>query len=362
MMRGKPPYAGKQRKEIDVCIFKPDRLGDFILASGAIRHLREVFGPGNCALIVADFTVELAEQLFGDSVIIGVPFAHNDLIRGVLPGLLKSRKVFRSYRFRQLFSLRHQRSIYQELLLSHLAVGQSVGIRNETDCLLSSDIGVCEFPLTQAIPYPEHTSQQSCLEIEAHRRTLSLGLGREVPMEQITPRLGFPPLPGAPENLIVVAPFGSTDIRTYPLPFLVRVLKAIQEGRPCRFALSGAPGDAGRLAELLRMAEHAGVRDTSVLPAASFAEFCSTVAQAKGVLSVDTATAHLAVALDKPAGIVLGGGHYGQFGPWRRSDRQVWFTHTMPCFGCLWECPHPEAYCITQIPPEAIASSLLARM
>jgi ADP-heptose:LPS heptosyltransferase len=116
------------------------------------------------------------------------------------------------------------------------------------------------------------------------------------------------------------------------------------------------------LEELRRLTEAAGVSDVTVRTPSSFVDFCSLVAAARGVISVDTATAHLATALDKPAAIILGGGQYGDFGPWRRSPRQVWFTHQVPCFGCLWSCIHPEPLCITQVPPSEVAAGLVQRI
>jgi ADP-heptose:LPS heptosyltransferase len=87
-------------------------------------------------------------------------------------------------------------------------------------------------------------------------------------------------------------------------------------------------------------------------------EFAEAVGRAELVLTVETATAHLAAALDRPAIVLIGGGHFGQFGPWRRSARQVWLTHPMDCFGCNWRCIHPEPYCLTRISSDAVRDAI----
>ena len=96
----------------------------------------------------------------------------------------------------------------------------------------------------------------------------------------------------------------------------------------------------------------------------SLTAFVDAIAAAPLVVSTETAAAHLATVLDRPTLVIMGGGHFGQFGPWRRSPRQIWLTHPMECFGCNWHCIHSRPHCLTDVPPEAIAnaiSSLLAR-
>jgi ADP-heptose:LPS heptosyltransferase len=91
----------------------------------------------------------------------------------------------------------------------------------------------------------------------------------------------------------------------------------------------------------------------------SLVEFAQRVADAKAVLTVETSTAHLAAALDKPAVILIGGGHFGLLGPWQRSSKQRWLTNQLPCFGCDWRCIYPEIRCLSEIPPSAVARALL---
>src|SRR4030095_12192251 len=47
-----------------VGIFKPDSLGDLVLALGAIRRLVEHYGEENCVLVVCPLNAELAEREF----------------------------------------------------------------------------------------------------------------------------------------------------------------------------------------------------------------------------------------------------------------------------------------------------------
>jgi hypothetical protein len=58
----------------------------------------------------------------------------------------------------------------------------------------------------------------------------------------------------------------------------------------------------------------------------------------------------------------MGGGNYGEFGPWRHSPRQVWLTERMDCFGCDWHCIHPAPYCLTHVPTATLMEAVACRL
>ena len=87
-------------------------------------------------------------------------------------------------------------------------------------------------------------------------------------------------------------------------------------------------------------------------------DLIEALAGSTAVLTSETATAHLAAALDLPMVCLLGGGHYGCFAPWSRSERQIWLSHPMDCYDCRWECIHPQPYCITKISANGIVDAL----
>jgi len=75
------------------------------------------------------------------------------------------------------------------------------------------------------------------------------------------------------------------------------------------------------------------------------------IAEADAYLGVDTGPAHLALALEKPTVVALGGGDYGRFFPYGKA-RVV--TQRMDCFQCHWECKYERALCLHDIPPTAV--------
>ena len=88
----------------------------------------------------------------------------------------------------------------------------------------------------------------------------------------------------------------------------------------------------------------------------SLEELSREILAADLFLGVDTGPAHLALALGKPAVVVLGGGDYGRFFPY---DKSRVVTHPMNCFQCHWECRYDRALCLHDIPPDEVVREVL---
>ena len=87
-------------------------------------------------------------------------------------------------------------------------------------------------------------------------------------------------------------------------------------------------------------------------------DFVHHLSEARAIATVDSAAAHIATALDKPATIIVGGGHFGRFSPWGHGVRQNWRSHKLDCFDCDWTCRHTSVRCLVDLPPEEVALGL----
>ena len=194
-----------------------------------------------------------------------------------------------------------------------------------------------------------------------HRQLLSVVLGRNVRDDEVLPQLHVDRslLPGA----ILVSPLGSHPLRDISPDGLAATMRAVKQAGK-KAVLLGNPSQAARLAEMAAELRGSIGQEIETRTDLSLTDFARAVAAAPLIVATESAAAHLGAALDRPVVAVVGGGHYGQFAPWRRSNRQIWLTNPMECFGCNWRCRHPAAYCVTGVPPETIASAvsrLLAR-
>lgn len=335
-----------------LCIFKPDGAGDLILAAGAIRLATEYVGAVNLALVVSDQSAAAARFLFPGVHIVTIPLMGNSVVRMAVL-LLTRGQALRSARAETMLSLRHQRTAAQEILLSKLSAGASFGLANVHRFFSPLYPPAFEHVFSGLARYPTASAPGMCLELEAHRTTMELFFRRRITLQEVIPRLTHAE---CESSGILVSPFAGGPLRDLPVSMLQPVLTRLARryAEPIDFVC--APRDESRMRSLLEVLARGGVQ-AQWASTPTFAEFYARVARSRAIFTTDTSTAHLATALDKPTVAILGGAHYGYFGPWRRSARQLWLTSEMDCFGCNWSCKYPSPLCISDVRPDAIVSA-----
>jgi len=342
-----PPRALRRRQ---ACLYKLDRIGDFVLASGALRLLIGHFGAANCRLIVSTQAAPFAAAEFPEVDQWVAPAGASGVWRQMHPLRRQVAPEWATERFDALVCLRHARSLYRDLTLSWLSADHWHGLSERPSAHALSSLDNPE----PAAGYPATAAAPWCRELLAHRAVLGAVLGREIAWEEMQPRLHS--ARAAAGDAILLCPFGSDRIRDYPLAAWIEAWRgAIGPGAEVRVLGSGA-----RREELEQFAT--GLRDAGaraeVATDLSPAEFVQSVAQAKLVLTVESAAAHLATALEKPAVILVGGGHPGWFAPWGMGQRQRWVRYELDCYGCNWECRRPRVECLLDLPAAAVARAI----
>jgi len=346
------PAKRRPLRRFALCIVKPDGIGDFILALGAVRLLINHFGAEDCVLAVWSAVRELAAIEFPRTPQVVVPSVGTTLTPAAVWSAMQLRRKIGAWRFDELACLRHQRSRFQNLVLHWVVAGKSSGLTNEPANYLGKD---CEFAFSREGPYPIEGSDGQCIELEAHRRVAEQTVCRKVLGNEVMPSLGG--VGRRAGDYLLVCPFSNRTLKDYPADLLEAAVAEIQQTHAMPVRLSYAPACQERAKTLEARLRRRSVRVLSA-PPTSFPQFLESVAGARAVLTVDTATAHIATALDIPTVVILGGGHYRQFGPWQKSVRQVWISNPLPCFHCNWHCTQPEAYCITRVAPARLAAAM----
>ncbi len=344
MRQQRPTHSPADR----VAIFKPDRLGDFVLAIGAIRRIVNSIGAHRCVLLISRFAREIAAREFPAVEAVEVPYLAWRLweTRRGLRGLIDL-PVFRTGVDR-LICLRHHRFPHEDLVCAAIPTRMSVGSRHTRLGEPPGELIRRRLEFDQCVAAPLAFAGQ-CEELHRHASVVSALLGEPVSLDEILPVMG-PQRPQPSEPWITVSPFGSAAIRDLPETLLVTAaVEAARRGLGLR--LASPPGEEARfnaLAGRLQAAAPVAVLVT-VQATPRLADLIGLLRTSCLVITTETATAHLATALDCPTIAVVGGGHYGLFSPWHRSSRQRWLTHRVPCFACNWKCHLPRPVCITEI-------------
>jgi ADP-heptose:LPS heptosyltransferase len=351
------PLVRRKPRDFRAAIVKLDRIGDAILAVAAIRAILQRHGEAQCLLIVTPLAAPLlaAEFPATPQLVLPIEVGHKRLLwEG-----RKARKLLCEFNCAEAICLRHQRSDWDELVLAWVGARRTYVLDEARAARESADRRTFSYRTGERRQFvePAIADSEECRELERHRQLLARVLDRPVAAAEMIPRFERV---GAKvkRSGIVVTPFGTAAIRDFPEPLLLAAVQAIRAHGLAPITLLGNGPQQPRLRRLAETLRAGGITNVECAAPAGVVAFAEAVAGAELVLTVETATAHLAAAFDRPAVILIGGGHYGEFGPWHRSAHQVWVTHQLECFGCSWQCIFPEPYCLTRISPDSVRGAV----
>jgi len=360
----RPPVRRPAARRFRAAIYKVDLIGDFVLALSAIRLALAQYGEERCLLVVSPQAEPLAAMEFPrtERLVLPPSVGHRRLVQ---TGLLARRKL-RDYACEEVLCLRHQRWDWDELVLGWLAAKRTHVLHDETSLGYYRDRNThARWPGAGAgLPEPNRggmpvsaPSGDWCRELRLHRELLSGAFIGDLPAVDVLPRFLSVEAVGAGRG-IGVAPFSSVLIKDWPEKLLVVALRELRHLTQEPIVLWGGAGQLSRLQHLAVRLRADGVTGVECAPVLPLAGFVRQVAEARFILSADSAAAHIATALDRPTLALMGGGHYGQFAPWQKSARQLWLTNRLDCFGCSWNCIHSTPLCLTEIAEAKIRAAV----
>jgi ADP-heptose:LPS heptosyltransferase len=134
-----------------------------------------------------------------------------------------------------------------------------------------------------------------------------------------------------------------------------------------RVTILGGPSEANAAQELKKMKRPGDNRIAIAINKFDFDGARQFIGRADLVVSNDSGLGHLAIMLERPTVIMLGGGHYGSFMPYPAHltpDRVRFLTHTMPCYHCNWNCtemkPGGKTFpCVSEISADQVWQAIM---
>ncbi|MEO8205025.1 MAG: glycosyltransferase family 9 protein [Chthoniobacterales bacterium] len=314
-----------------IFIFKPDGIGDFVLATGVIRKLAEIYGEDQLMICVRSIVGSLAKAQFPKAHILELPVIDKRIrLNLFVANFLRCFKPWMRLlckRFEYAVSLRYMREYLHTFIFfstpaRHLVTCENLLLRNQRKTRYMVEMVAVGLRRARVVEYPKQGSFVP-LELEAHRRVLSAVLKKEMSMQDVHPYLHAEPQVG---DYLLCCPFSALRSKDYPLGQWLTVLRLIPaETLPPQILLSGSATQTPELQEMAAKLKAEGFQNVEIYTGKSLQDFVNCVAGARMVLTVDTAAAHIAVTLDRPAVILHSGLHQGMFAPWRSSEKQFWF-------------------------------------
>lgn len=326
-------------------LFKPDGIGDFFLSSGTIRLLSREFGEENLTIAALPVIAPVVRGQFPKATFVSLPIRKKRVLLNVFvancircfPAWIDLLATPRDLSI----SLRHMRDYLMNVLFYSVRSPRRLACENQ---LLGNGRPVrrwTERAFTalfrpEQIPYPAYEGGAP-RELEVNRRLVSRALGRDVDIAEIWPdlrRVGEPSVGG---DYWVCAPFANGGGKDYPADRWAELFSLLERTeRIPKLILTGSADQHGRLEEFTRIVTAASPELTSrvsIIHPPDLQQFIDLLGGSSLVLTVDTAAAHAATALDRPAVVLFSGQHYGTFGPWTKSSLQRWIEPEKSALG-----------------------------
>lgn len=346
-----------QKAKPRVMLYKSpsDNIGDMLLLSGVTPQYRELFKGATLELLCKDESAPLMRELGGFDAV----WPMSALSRNRKPRWTNAGRVD------TLISLRRTPSPADQMWLESFQPAKTAGFSRDVlthrtgrqpsyldlldwDCALQEDNGA-----------------SALHELGAQQKMLAL-LGRDVPVEELRPRLPVSYADFSAAELLerhglisghcfyVCCPYGSSAIRSYSPEKWREVFAALA---PCAVAVCAAGGDwADALS--LTAPPMPGMTVINMAGQTTLPQLAGLMLRANAVLAVDSGPMHMAVALGRPVVGVCGRGHYGRFVPYPYAIPNARFLFgDCDSSGCGWECPQNAESCIKSISTREIAQA-----
>ncbi len=361
-----------------ILLWRPDHLGDLVIYSGALRHIRKRWPRAHITLGVHPY----GRALFAHCPYVDAFFPCEELpapLGGVplYPGIdmvsqlwrrvwnLFPGSPYRKYHealscdvvIFPLISPNRRDHIVMDLLPGRAKIGVSGSRNNQAAITDAATRGYYAAQMDVSMFPKNHP------EMELNRRFLSF-LGIEAGADELWPEFWTEAgdaekarkLMGEGGGLRVlgVAP-GVSFPRGKQLAaeWYARCLREVGL-RDFRVVLLGSKADVGICEELagllVKEPNIGGV--LNVAGQTSILELVECIRLCDAMICPDAAPLHIATALRKPVAGIMGGRHFGQFYPWGDADTARLVHKRMDCYGCNWHCRYETMRCIQEIGPE----------
>ncbi|PKN20617.1 MAG: hypothetical protein CVU71_02200 [Deltaproteobacteria bacterium HGW-Deltaproteobacteria-6] len=107
--------------------------------------------------------------------------------------------------------------------------------------------------------------------------------------------------------------------------------------------------------EIRKVCGEAGI--VNLVGKTTLRELAKNISSCDLLIGMDTSGLHIAIASGIPTIGIVSGAHYKRFFPWGDSDKHIILTEMMDCFHCNWICPKGDFACIQKVTPVTVANA-----
>jgi len=347
-----------------ILVIRLDHIGDYCLWEPQVESLRKLYPRSqySMTLLANSSWAPLAQKTNKFDEVITVDVAR--LKRSLHYRFLMSR-IIRKIRFGLLISPVYSRDFYVVDSIVRLSGAPvKIGFRGDASNILPSLKWITDRWYSKLVEGDfAHLS-----ELEKNAEFIK-GLGGEA-------ALGLPKLCSSTSgfknsfvynNYFVIVPGGSWRGRCWPIEKFTELSRRIQNkygipGLICGTRQEKALGDA--------INEDLEIPLTNLCGQTSIIELKDVLENSRLLVTNETGSVHIGVAIGTPTVCVMGGGHFGRFFPYPGElmpDTADAVSFPMDCYGCNWDCrfkilENEAAPCIQSISVDAVWQAVLIQL
>jgi heptosyltransferase-2/heptosyltransferase-3 len=312
-----------------VLLVRPDHLGDLLLTSPAIAHLRAALPGAHLALLVGPWNAEAAAGLPGVDEVLTLPFPFFD--RGPKGGplhpyavLLREARRLAGLAFDTAVILRHD-FWWGAMLAARAGIPRRVGFA----------CGDVTPFLTEALPapWPEHEAAR-CLGL-AQRFT---GSNAAQPPMQFQPSASdhafaasWLEQQGVASPFVALHPGSGAAVKLWRAGHWAAVVRQLAQHHQTAVVITGSAAEQG-LVESVR--SESAETPTASLTGATLGQLAAVISRAALAAGPDSGVLHLAEAVGTPTVRLFGPASAQRFGPWGDASRHRVVRAELACVPC----------------------------
>ncbi len=354
----------------NILLYRPDNIGDVVLFSGAIQHIRKLYPDSHITLAVTQQVINLVELcphvndiISTDSLVFWKKleksvFFKIKLFRLLIKFLERTKNRILPKFDTVIYPVKSPQTTHLETIY-YLSPRHCFGI---TGC--NANEPPCGFPLhlkpetlfsryldvTDLDPW-QHELQTSANFLEFLGCTISsddvikpvvwLSEPDKIYSSSIMPKVARP--------IIGLFPGASVSFKKWHPYNYEKLADLIKKN--VVFVVLGGPGDVELTTEVAaRLARFQPPENViNIAGMTSLRQLYGCLQLCSALVSMDTAALHLGITSGIPTIGLVGGGHFGRFVPWGDPVKNRIVTHTMDCFNCNWKCSFQSTRCIEGI-------------
>jgi ADP-heptose:LPS heptosyltransferase len=341
-----------------ILLVRIDAIGDFVVFTPALRHIRMSFPDSRIALVADEGLVDLASTCPSvDEVIpVNVRRYRRDFFYRV--SFIRN---LRQRAFDLVIHPTHSRTAEGDEVVYCSGAAKKVGIDGDLNNISEREKKNNDVYYTTLVKTPNKFSS----EIDRNREFAAQITGTRIELADFQPELWLTESDrAAARNLLkdagldatqnpiaTILPGAAWKGREWPTDGFAEVADRIVKQYGIKILILGSRADisvASNVASGMRAPCVSLAGKTRLRELAALLELCAFY------IGNETGPLHMAVAAGIPTLCIIGGGHFGRFYPYGDLNRHRMVCKKMECFNCNWKCIHETVRCIQEITVEDV--------